>query len=107
MMTDWQLLSVARSNIAVAAIGIGICFTRWLLNWCRFHLGCIDLLYDLLMCALWSASLSGQSASDLSDREHLSIRPWYLERGCAAVSQSASRACALMQAQWAGSAVVL
>jgi hypothetical protein len=55
------------------------------LSWWHFHLGGIDLLYDLLMYALWSASLAGQAASDLSDREHLSIRPWYLERGCAAV----------------------
>lgn len=99
--------SVEQSNVAVAVVGVVVCVSRWSLIWCRYRLGCIELLYDILLSFLWYASLSGQTASDLSDHDHLSTRPWYLRKECGAVKPPAKSACALMQAQWAVSIFML
>jgi len=105
--TDSSTYSVEQSNIAVAAVGVVVCVLRWLLVWFKYRLGCIELVYDILLGGLWYASLSGQSASDMSDHDHLSARPWYLEKNCDAAKSPAASACALMQAQWAMSIFVL
>ena len=99
--------SVEQSNIAIVAVSVTICVLRWLLMRCQYRLGCIELLYDLFLGILWFAALSGQSASDLSDHDHLSTTPWYLRKGCGAVPPPATNACALMQAQWAVSISML
>lgn len=107
MDVDSSRHSVEPSNIAVATVGVVVYVLRWLLIWCKYRLGCIELLYDVLLSGLWYASLRGQSANDLSDHDHLSARPWYLEKQCGAVASPATSACALMQAQWAMSILVL
>jgi hypothetical protein len=101
MRADSHHHSVEQSNIAIAAVSVTICVLRWLLMWCKYRLGCIELLYDLFLGILWFAALSGQSASDLNDHDHLSTTPWYLRKECGAVTPPATNACALMQAQWA------
>jgi len=78
-----------------------------MLIWCKYRIGFIELLYDVLLGGLWYAALSGQSAGDLSDHDHLSTRPWYLRKECGSVKPPAASACALMQAQWAMSIFVL
>jgi len=103
---DTRRHSVEQSNIAVAAISATICVLRWLLMWFKYRLGSIELLYDSLLSGLWYAALRGQSASDLSDRDHLSISPWYLRKECGAVTPPATSACALMQTQWAISMIM-
>ena len=107
MRADSHHHSVEQSNIAIAAVSVTICVLRWLLMWCKYRLGCIELLYDLFLGILWFAALSGQSASDLSDHDHLSTTPWYFRKGCGAVPPPATNACALMQAQWAVSISML
>jgi hypothetical protein len=104
---DFHRHSVEQSNTAIAAVSVIVCVLRWLLVWCGYRLGCIELLYDLLLGGFWFASLSGQSASDLSDRDHLSTKPWYLRKECGAVTPPATSACVLMQAQWAMSIFTL
>jgi hypothetical protein len=98
---------VEQSNLAVAAVSVTICVLRWLLIWCKYRIGCIEMLYDIFLSLLWYAASSGQSASDLSDHKHLSTKPWYLRKECGAVKPPAASACALMQAQWAMSVFVL
>jgi hypothetical protein len=107
MCADSHHHSVEQSNLAVAAVSVTICVLRWMLIWCKYRLGCIELLYDVLLGGLWYAALSGQSAGDLSDHDHLSTRPWYPRKECGAVKPPAASACAVVQAQWAWSVFVL
>lgn len=56
-----------------------------------------DALYDLLLVALWSYSVVLQNLGDVSDPEHLSLRPWYLERGCEQGSPETVGACGALR----------
>jgi hypothetical protein len=42
-----------------------------------------NMLYDIMLVALWSYSAVIQSSGDYSDPKHIATRPWYLERRCA------------------------
>lgn len=34
------------------------------------------------MAGFWLYSATSQMSSDMTDLEHISLRPWYLERSC-------------------------
>ena len=53
----------------------------------------VNAPYDLLLVALWSYSVILQNSGDISDPEHLSLRPWYLELGCGQASLETLGAC--------------
>lgn len=57
-----------------------------------------NAIYDLILAGLWMCSASMQSSSDISDPQHLSLRPWYLERGCDGVWRDYLRACRVVKA---------
>lgn len=44
-----------------------------------------NMLYDMMLIALWSYSAVIQSSGDYSDPQHIALRPWYLERRCTEV----------------------
>lgn len=52
-----------------------------------------NALYDLLLVALWSYSAFLQNLGDVSDPQHLSLRPWYLEHGCGRASPETLKEC--------------
>ncbi|KAH7392185.1 hypothetical protein DE146DRAFT_661866 [Phaeosphaeria sp. MPI-PUGE-AT-0046c] len=58
---------------------------------------CTTALYDLLLVALWSYSVFLQNSGDVSDPQHLSLRPWYLEHGCGQGSPETSGACSAVR----------
>ncbi|RAQ99583.1 hypothetical protein DDE82_008097 [Stemphylium lycopersici] len=41
-----------------------------------------NAMYDVLLAGLWVCSAVLQDSGDFSDPKHISIRPWYLDRGC-------------------------
>ncbi|KAK1759041.1 hypothetical protein QBC47DRAFT_457397 [Echria macrotheca] len=44
------------------------------------------VIYDVMLSGLWTYGVNTQLSSDLTDTQHLSVRPWYLERGCGELS---------------------
>ncbi|KAL6158828.1 hypothetical protein ACJQWK_03399 [Exserohilum turcicum] len=93
-------------HLSLAVTILFTCVLRARLNTLKSHT--LDLyaalatnaLYDALLAALCIASAVLQSAPDLSDPEHLSASPWYLERGCADVCVCARSACRVMRASY-------
>ncbi|OAL43481.1 hypothetical protein IQ07DRAFT_293628 [Pyrenochaeta sp. DS3sAY3a] len=59
--------------LAIAAFTVFVWIVRFNVN---------VFVYDAVLFALWSYSVAGQNSGDFSDTMHVSIRPWYLERGC-------------------------
>ncbi|KAH6633507.1 hypothetical protein C7974DRAFT_412493 [Boeremia exigua] len=41
-----------------------------------------NVLYDIMLVALWSYSAAVQSSGDFTDPQHISLRPWYLDHRC-------------------------
>ncbi|KAF9690867.1 hypothetical protein EKO04_010955 [Ascochyta lentis] len=52
-----------------------------------------NVLYDIILIALWSYSAVVQSSGDFSDPNYISLRPWYLDRGCSKAWPSNRNAC--------------
>jgi hypothetical protein len=52
-----------------------------------------NALYDMLLVALWTTSISMQRAGDFSDMQNLGVSPWYLERECEEAPRAADTAC--------------
>lgn len=59
-----------------------------------------NTMYDLLLVALWIYSAAIQNDADVSDPAHLSLPPWYLERGCDEVWSSCVGACRVVEASF-------
>ncbi|CAI6341381.1 unnamed protein product [Periconia digitata] len=59
-----------------------------------------NVLYDMLMIALWTSSISLQRAADFSDHEHLSVTPWYLAHECEEAARDAYTACRMAKASY-------
>jgi hypothetical protein len=57
-------------------------------------------IYDLLLLVMWYHSAVLQSAEDISDPAHLSLRPWYLERACTESGRSDLQACELVKTSY-------
>lgn len=93
--------SVTDSALAISTLSLTICIARMVLLYYGVTIKLIDAGYSVILGSLWCYSLQSQSSSDLSDREHLSIRPWYLERGCRDVTEPFRDACVFGQASFA------
>lgn len=65
------------------------------------------------MAGFWLYSATSQMSSDMTDLEHISSRPWYLERSCQAVlgqvddKEGTENACVRAQAGFALAAASL
>lgn len=81
------------SSLAIAVVGTVVCITKATLLYFRVSFVSINALYDVALSILWAYSASSQLSSDLTDPKHLSPRPWYLERSCAAVGSDNSCDC--------------
>ncbi|KAF3044873.1 hypothetical protein E8E11_007606 [Didymella keratinophila] len=59
-----------------------------------------NILYDIMLVALWSYSAVIQSSGDYSDPKHTALQPWYLERGCAEASPNNRAGCRAARASF-------
>lgn len=83
-----------------------IWITRHLVNF--WNASCLDTCamviingtYDILLIALWAYSSVVQSSGDFTDIQHISIRPWYLDRGCEKTLRGDFGACEIMVAAY-------
>ena len=79
-------------SLADSLIGIAIINTAlWMARMALFRCGIVGLpwigaVYDLILSGLWTYAVKAQSSSDLTDTQHLSVQPWYLEHSCAEIS---------------------
>ncbi|KAH7024935.1 uncharacterized protein B0I36DRAFT_249788 [Microdochium trichocladiopsis] len=78
------------SNLAIASLSLALTIQRGILAVLGFDWTLFSIPADLFMASFWSYSIAMQMSSDLSDLEHLSLRPWYLQRGCSAAKQQSA-----------------
>ncbi|KAK3293060.1 uncharacterized protein B0H64DRAFT_376029 [Chaetomium fimeti] len=76
----------SESLLAVALVNITVWLVKLALLCCDFNIRLLSAFYHVLMSGLWLFCVNAQSSSDLSDPEHLSLCPWYLEKSCSALS---------------------
>ncbi|KAI1360844.1 hypothetical protein F5Y08DRAFT_37720 [Xylaria arbuscula] len=74
----------------------------------RISFVCFDMIawatnafYDLLLSALWIYSIFIQLSGDYSDPEHLSHRPWYIQKSCSQITPKYARFCHLAKSAFA------
>ncbi|KAI5917484.1 hypothetical protein F4810DRAFT_43243 [Camillea tinctor] len=84
---------LTESNLAISSLAVLVCLARGILLYRISLRKFINPIYDLLLCGFWTYSVRAQSSSDLSEKDHWSIRPWYLERSCTDVEGDARDAC--------------
>lgn len=85
--------SLAESLLGIAIVNAVVWMTRVALAFSGANMTLVGALYDLLLSGLWTFGVNAQRSSDLTDTEHLSPNPWYLERSCAAFSGREAAAC--------------
>lgn len=91
----------------MAVVTMFIWVTRHLVNfWNASRLDiCATVIingtYDILLIALWTYSSVVQSSGDFTDIQHISTRPWYLDRGCEKGSAGDLGACEIMVVAYA------
>ena len=56
----------------------------------------INGAYDIMLLGLWTYSAAVQNSGDFTDAKHISVRPWYLQRGCSGLYERHRSACELM-----------
>ena len=76
----------SESLLAVALVNATVWMVKLALFCCDFSLPSLSGFYNILMSGLWMFCVHVQSSSDLTDLEHISIRPWYLAKSCAALA---------------------
>lgn len=59
-----------------------ICLARIALMLYELKTVAIPLFYDLLLSGLLIWSVWAQCSADMTDADHISMRPWYLVRSC-------------------------
>ncbi|KZM24850.1 hypothetical protein ST47_g4026 [Ascochyta rabiei] len=59
-----------------------------------------NVLYDIILIALWSYSAVVQFSGDFSDPKHISLRPWYFDHGCSEAWPSNRGACEAAKASF-------
>ncbi|KAI2617659.1 hypothetical protein GGS26DRAFT_397405 [Hypomontagnella submonticulosa] len=94
---------LSESNLAIAVLAATICSARIVLA-CfgvtpRFS-RLFNAVNDVLLAGFWMYSVVAQSSSDLTDPEHLSVRPWYLEKSCDFLDAGIAGVCSLAKASF-------
>ncbi|KAK8071298.1 hypothetical protein PG997_011501 [Apiospora hydei] len=72
----WRILT--DSALAIATLSLVLCISRMALSFYSFMMPAFGILYDAVLAACWYYSVNAQSSGDLSDSEHISIRPCIL-----------------------------
>ncbi|KAK8876880.1 hypothetical protein PGQ11_001826 [Apiospora arundinis] len=85
--------SLTDSALAIATLSLVLCITRIILSFYTFMMPALGLFYDLVLAISWYYSVHAQSSGDFSDPEHISIRPWFLEKSCDVVAMQNRDAC--------------
>ncbi|KAI1120955.1 hypothetical protein F5Y10DRAFT_257359 [Nemania abortiva] len=98
---------LSETNLSVALIATSVFFARLVLVFFDYAGSLCSILYDILLSALWLYSILAQSSGDLSDTEHLSLRPWYLEKGCYRVAPPYIHVCYIARSAFGISIVSL
>lgn len=86
-------ISLTDSALAIATLSLVLCITRIVLSFYTFMMPALGLFYDLVLAISWYYSVNAQSSGDFSDPEHISVRPWFLEKSCDVVAVSNRDAC--------------
>ncbi|OTA55569.1 hypothetical protein K449DRAFT_399899 [Hypoxylon sp. EC38] len=101
---------LSESNLAISVLATAICSTRIILFCFNVAPGfsrLFNALNDVLLSGFWMYSVVAQSSSDLTDPDHLSLRPWYLEKSCGIFDSSVIEVCLLAKACFAFSVLSL
>ncbi|KAF1944762.1 hypothetical protein EJ02DRAFT_479542 [Clathrospora elynae] len=93
-------------NLCIAVVTMFLWVVRFKVNFLSRH--SLDLyatitvnaVYDVISLGLWIYSAVAQSSGDLSDPSHISLRPWYLDRGCEGAWPWNRGACEVMKASY-------
>ncbi|KAI1422447.1 hypothetical protein F5Y12DRAFT_616030 [Xylaria sp. FL1777] len=88
-------------NLGTSIISLAVALTRIFFAYFHMTARASNAFYDLLLLALWTYSVSIQLSGDYSDPEHLSHRPWYLEKSCSQITPGYVRFCHLSKAAFA------
>ncbi|KAI1394922.1 hypothetical protein F4819DRAFT_480028 [Hypoxylon fuscum] len=102
--------SLSESNLAISVLAVAMCATRIALVYFgitpRFS-RVFTSTNDMLLSGFWMYSVIAQSSSDLTDPDHLSVRPWYLQKNCSILDASLVEACLIAKASFAFSLLSL
>ncbi|KAI1415448.1 hypothetical protein F5Y13DRAFT_144430 [Hypoxylon sp. FL1857] len=101
---------LSESNLAISVLSTAICSARITLSCFNVAPGfsrLFDAMNDMLLSGFWMYSVAAQSSSDLTDPDHLSLRPWYLEKSCSILNSSVIEVCFLAKACFAFSILSL
>ncbi|KAL7628444.1 hypothetical protein AAE478_002647 [Parahypoxylon ruwenzoriense] len=98
------------SNLAISVLTVTISVVRVALGYfgvaSSFSIT-YNALNDMLLSGFWMYSVAAQSSSDLTDPNHISVRPWYLEKSCNILDPSIVHFCFLAKACFAFSVLSL
>ncbi len=89
----WGSIRFSASLLAVALVNAAVWLVKLLLLCCDFSLPLLSAFCHVLMSGLWMFCVNTQASSDLTDPQHLSPRPWYLEMGCSGLSEQDGSVC--------------
>ncbi|KAI1102757.1 hypothetical protein F4804DRAFT_312129 [Jackrogersella minutella] len=92
---------LSESNLAISILATAMFSTRIALTYFDVAWGFSRLFNtanDVLLSGFWMYSVVAQSSSDLTDPDHLSVRPWYLEKSCNILDASGVEVCLLAKA---------
>ncbi|KAI1377020.1 hypothetical protein F4677DRAFT_64641 [Hypoxylon crocopeplum] len=101
---------LSESNLAISVLAAAVCLSRIVLAYSSVPGGfsCVfNALNDMLLSGFWMYSVAAQSSSDLTDPDHFSVRPWYLEKSCNILDASVVEVCLLAKACFAFSVLSL
>ncbi|KAJ1322859.1 hypothetical protein MN608_11707 [Microdochium nivale] len=94
------------SNLAIAGLSLVLTAQRGILAYLCFDWTLFSIASDFLIAYFWYYSMTGQMSPDMTDFEHVSLRPWYLERRCSE-GYAFQNACEIAQAAFAMSIISL
>ena len=101
---------IASSSIMFHLVIAAITLFVWVV---RFQVNCLsgyvldlhasimtNAMYDILLVGLYASSAAMQNSGDFSDPKHISLRPWYLERGCEDAWKRTRGGCEVMRVSY-------
>ncbi|KAH8157003.1 hypothetical protein CIB48_g11244 [Xylaria polymorpha] len=93
------------TNLGISILSLAISLTRIFFAYFHITARACNAFYDILLSVFWVYSVIIQSSGDYSDPEHLSARPWYLERGCGQITPEYASFCYVSKATFAFSVI--
>ncbi|KAI0441791.1 hypothetical protein F4803DRAFT_522214 [Xylaria telfairii] len=93
------------TNLGISILSLAISLTRIFFAYFYIMTWACNAFYDVLLSVFWVYSVIIQSSGDYSDPKHLSVRPWYLERGCSQIAPEYASFCHVSKAAFAFSVI--